>query len=128
VLVVDDNPVNQRLIERVLSKLGCTATTVNASAAAMEQLAKTPGDYDLVLLDLQMPEKAGATAVREIRAGNAGTVAQRMWIIALTTDVNPAQANGDAEGLNDLLPKPLQVDKLETALRKFRSERMARKR
>ena len=127
VLVVDDNPVNQRLIERVLSKLGCTATTVNASDAAMEQLAKTPGDYDLVLLDLQMPEKAGAKAVREIRAGNAGAAAQRMWIIALTTD-DPAQANGDAEGLNDLLPKPLQIDKLESALRKFRSERMARKR
>jgi CheY-like chemotaxis protein len=128
VLVIDDNPVNQQLVERVLAKLGCTTTLVNASRAALEQLARAPSEHDLMLLDLQMPGKAGINALREIRAGNAGPLAQSMWIIALTTDAREMQLEGEIEGLNDLLPKPLQIDKLEIALRKFRSERMARNR
>lgn len=123
VLVVEDNAVNRRLISRVLEKLGCVATLVEDGRKALEELRQRAERYDLVLLDLHMPELDGLATLREIRAGNTGARAQTMWIIALTADAREQQrTRGMAEGLNDYLTKPLSVTDLETALRRFRQE------
>ena len=129
VLVVEDNPVNQRLIQRVLTNLGCTWKVLENGRQAVEELGARSVDYDIILLDLHMPEMDGIAALQEIRAGQAGLRAQTMWIIALTADARENQkTRGIAAGLNDYLTKPVKLGELETAFRKFRAERGARRR
>ena len=128
VLIVEDNAVHQRVIQRVLANLGCTAKFVENGRLAIAHLADHPADYDLMLLDLHMPEMEGVTALRDIRAGRAGPRAQTMWIIAVTADVREQQRARSLEaGLNDYLTSPLNLSEVEAALKRFRSERLARK-
>lgn len=128
VLVAEDNTVNQKLIGRVLANLGCRPTLVPNGRAALDDLAAHADNYDLMLLDLHMPELDGLGALREIRAGQAGPRAQTMWIVALTADARETQrAEALAEGMNDYLTKPLRLPELEAALRRFRDDRLARK-
>ncbi len=129
VLVVEDNAVNQHMIQRVLANLGCTSRLVEHGRAALAELSQHPGDFDLVLLDLHMPEMDGFAALREIRAGRAGPRAQTMWIIALTADAREQQrARAMEAGINEYLTKPLSVPDLDAALRRFRNDRVSRKR
>ncbi|HVU33093.1 MAG TPA: ATP-binding protein [Opitutaceae bacterium] len=129
VLVVEDNEVNQRLMQRVLTGFGCTCRVVGNGRSAIEELSQQARSYDVVLLDLHMPEMDGLAALERIRAGEAGDDARRSWIIALTADVRPEQkARGFAAGLDDYLTKPLRVAELESAFRRYRSERLTRKR
>ena len=128
VLVAEDNPVNRKLISRVLANLGCHPTLVENGREALNNLAAHADKYDLVLLDLHMPELDGLGALREIRAGKAGPRAQVMWIVALTADAREQQrTEALSEGLNDYLTKPLRLPELEAALRRFRDDRLARK-
>ncbi len=124
VLLVEDNPVNQRLMRRVLATLACPFVVVEHGQRAIEELSLRADDYDLVLLDLHMPEMDGLTALRQIRDGKAGPAAQSIWIIALTADARDEQRmRARAAGINDYLTKPLQVSELEAAFQKFRLER-----
>jgi len=129
ILVVEDNPMNQRLIQRVLTNLGCTHHVVENGRRAIDELSRCAADYDLVLLDLHMPELDGVGALQEIRRGQAGPVAQSIWVVALTADARPDERKrAMAAGLNDFLTKPLRMSELHTALRRFRDERGARQR
>jgi PAS domain S-box-containing protein len=129
IMVVEDNPMNQRLMQRVLTNLGCTHQVVENGRRAVEELARRAGEFDLVLLDLHMPELDGIATLREIRTGHAGPVAQNMWIVALTADARQDErARAMAAGLNDFLTKPLRMSELQAALRRFREERGARSR
>ena len=129
VLVVEDNPVNQRLIQRVLMKLGCNPTLRGNGREALDFLNEHAAEIDVVLMDLHMPEMDGLTALREIRAGRAGQRAQAMWIIALTADARETQrAQALEAGLNDYLTKPLILGELETAFKRFRSESVMKQR
>src|SRR6185369_118323 len=91
VLVVEDNQVNQRLMERVLTALGCTYRVVANGLQAINELSNHADDFDLVLLDLHMPELDGLSALERVRRGEAGPRAQTMWVVALTADVRPEQ-------------------------------------
>jgi PAS domain S-box-containing protein len=127
VLVVEDNGINQRLMQRVLTNLGCRHTVVENGRRAIEELVQKAADYDFVLLDLHMPEMDGFAALEEIRSGRAGARAQSMWIIALTADARDEQrARGMAAGLNDYLTKPLRLGELEAAMRRFQDQRNVR--
>lgn len=129
ILVVEDNPMNQRLMQRVLTNLGCTFTLVDNGRRAVDELSRRADDFDLVLLDLHMPELDGIAALQEIREGRAGPRAQSLWIIALTADARADErARAMAAGLNDFLTKPLRISELQTALRRFLDEREARRR
>jgi CheY-like chemotaxis protein len=122
VLVVEDNSVNRRLIQRVLENLGCTPALVENGRQALEYLALHAAEIDLILLDLHMPEMDGLTALREIREGKVGPRAQAMWVIALTADARDEQrARGMEEGLNDYLTKPLNLLELESAFGRYRA-------
>ena len=126
-LVAEDNVVNQRLMQRVLTKLGCTSTLVENGRQAVEKLVLPVAPYDVMLLDMHMPEMDGLTALRAIRAGTAGTQAQKLWIIALTADARqPQRAQALEAGLNDYLTKPLDLAQLEAALRRFCMQRERR--
>ncbi len=127
-LVVEDNEVNQRLLLRVLAVLGCSGRIAANGVEALAELKEHAANYDLVLLDLHMPEMDGLVALDHIRRGAAGKRAQTMWIIALTADARTEQRERAFEaGLNDYLTKPLRAPELEAALHRFRADRMGRK-
>jgi PAS domain S-box-containing protein len=127
VLVVDGNPGNRRLTGRLLTRLGCMPTLLDTGGAAVSQLAQRPEDFDLVMLDLQAEEMVHGGALREIRHGKAGRVAQTMWIVALVADaVERQQLQNLDVRVNDYLSNPPQAPEVEKAFQRFRAERGTR--
>ncbi len=122
VLIVEDNVVNQRLIQQVVSRLGCEWTAAPNGRVAVEQLQQT--SPDVVLMDLHMPEIDGLTATARIRAGDAGAGRRDVWIIALTADARQEQRERTlAAGANDYLTKPVRLADLTAALQRYVSSR-----
>jgi len=116
VLVVDDQPVNRTVVVRLLEKLGCTVDSAADGSEALAAVSKQ--EYDLVLMDCQMPVMDGFEATGQIRRlGGAG---QRVPIVALTANA----LAGDRErclaaGMNDYLTKPIRRAQLETLVRRI---------
>ncbi|MGH6658027.1 MAG: ATP-binding protein, partial [Sphingomicrobium sp.] len=113
VLVAEDNPVNQMLIEVIVRRLGHQVTLVENGRQAVD--AATERTFDCILMDMQMPEMDGLAATRAIRAlpGPAGIVP----IIALTADASPERRRFyDNVGLTDFLTKPIDSLALATRL------------
>jgi signal transduction histidine kinase/FixJ family two-component response regulator/HPt (histidine-containing phosphotransfer) domain-containing protein len=113
VLVAEDNPVGQEVIQRLLSHMGHRVTMVDNGIAAVAAVAQR--HYDVVLMDVQMPQMDGVTATRQIRR-LAPEVAQP-YIIALTAH----GLAGDRErflrdGMDDYLSKPIQREALQQTL------------
>ncbi len=124
VLLVEDNAVNQRLMQKMLTTLGCKWHLAANGRRAVEELAREGANYDFVLLDLHMPELDGIDALKEIRAGRAGPRAQKIWISAFTADAREAQKErAFAAGVDDYLVKPLQRAELEAAFHRYRAAR-----
>jgi two-component system sensor histidine kinase/response regulator len=122
VLVVEDNRVSQLLLQRMLDSLGCSWVTVPNGRRAVEELSVR--DYDLVLMDLHMPELDGVAATRQVRSGEAGPVAREVWIAAVTADARREQRErAFAAGVNDYVEKPFTLADIEAALRRYRAER-----
>jgi PAS domain S-box len=123
VLIVEDNAVNQRLIQKVVANLGCRWTAAENGRVALNWLAhNTP---DLVLMDLHMPELDGLSAITKIRAGDAGADKCDLWIIALTADAREDQRTRTlAAGANDYLTKPVRLRELTAAFDRFKDERL----
>ena len=121
VLLVEDNPINQMVAQKMLEKLGLKADVANNGAEAVKVLSETA--YDLVLMDCQMPEMDGFDATREIRKQAVKALNDKpLPVIAMTANV----MSGDRErclevGMDDYIGKPVQVDKLEEVLRKWLS-------
>ena len=119
VLLVEDNPVNQKLMCRILEKLGADVTVADNGEVAIAKLTAAP--FEVVLMDCQMPVLDGYEATRRIRAGAAGPEAKMIPIIALTAHA----LSGDRErcvaaGMNDYLTKPIDPGKLRVLLRDTR--------
>ena len=128
VLLVEDNPANQRLMQKVLTNLGCTWQVAANGRLAVEELALHAADYDFVLLDLHMPELDGLGALEQIRAGRAGLRAQTIWISALTADAREEQKlRAEAAGIDDYLVKPVRLPELEAAFERYRAARGLKK-
>ena len=118
ILLAEDFPVNQRIASLMLKKIGYTPDVVPTGKAAVDAVRE--GRYDLVLMDMHMPEMDGIEATREIRRLEAESGHPGIYIIALTAD---AMA-GDREkcisaGMNDYLTKPLRPHDLQGALQRF---------
>ncbi len=117
ILVAEDNVVNQKVALALLNRLGYQADLVENGHRAVETVGLV--DYDLVLMDVQMPEMDGLDATRAIRSSIEST--RQPTIIALTANA----LDGDRElcleaGMDDYLSKPIQlaalVDKLEATI------------
>ncbi len=113
VLVAEDHPVNRKFVGLVLEKLGHKATFAENGVEALK--AASEGDYDIVLMDLHMPEMDGFDATQRIRAlpGPRGQVP----IVALTADVmNEARDRARDVGMNAYLSKPVQKQQLQEVM------------
>ena len=110
ILVAEDNVVNQRLILRLLEKRGHSAALAHNGREAI-QLAATE-TFDVVLMDLQMPEVDGLTATAKIRAAERGS-SRRIPIIALTAHaVNGSGQEMLDAGMTEILTKPVDPARL----------------
>jgi len=117
VLVAEDNLVNQRLVAAMLKKEGHTVTIVENGRAAVD--AAATAQYDVILMDVQMPEMNGFDATTAIRAHEQHT-GWRTSIIALTAHA----MRGDRErcleaGMDGYVSKPVHIDDLRQALREL---------
>ncbi|HEY7909849.1 MAG TPA: response regulator, partial [Thermomicrobiales bacterium] len=117
ILLAEDNVVNQKLAVRLLGKMGYRPDVAGNGLEAIQALERQP--YDVILMDVQMPELDGLEATRQIcRRWPRGV---RPFIIAMTADA----MQGDREkclnaGMDDYLTKPVQVAALIDALKRVR--------
>ncbi|MBN3581875.1 response regulator [Algoriphagus aestuarii] len=117
ILVVEDNPVNQLVIKSMLRKWnGITMDFANHGLEALEKLQEAK--FDLILMDLQMPEMDGYEATEAIRAGKGREIHREVPIIAVTADTtDQSKIRARAVGMDDFLTKPIDPEfLLEKAL------------
>lgn len=111
VLVAEDNPVNRLVTARMLEKLGAVCTVAIDGRAALE--AATAEEFDLILMDCQMPEMDGFEATREIRRAGVSTP-----IVALTARaITGEKEKCIAAGMDGFLTKPLDFRLLAEVVR-----------
>ncbi|HWB97333.1 MAG TPA: histidine kinase N-terminal 7TM domain-containing protein [Bryobacteraceae bacterium] len=110
ILMAEDNLVNQRIGQRILEKLGCRMGLAANGAEAIRAAASA--GYDLILMDLQMPEVDGLAAAREIRRRGIRTP-----IVALTASaMDETRSACEAAGMSAFITKPVRVDEITSLL------------
>jgi CheY-like chemotaxis protein len=113
ILVVEDNPVNQQLATLLVKKVGHGADVVSNGLEALEALEREP--YDVVLMDVQMPEMDGLEATRRIY--ERWPEGRRPYIIAATANALREEREAClAAGMDDYLSKPIRIEQLRDAL------------
>jgi len=117
ILLVEDNPINQEVVMYMLLSLNCQVDVANNGKEAIQQLAKK-SDYDLILMDCQMPEMDGYQTSQYLQKKWLIETQQKTPIVALTANA----MSGDREkclnaGMDDYLTKPVEMVTLENTLR-----------
>ncbi len=113
ILLAEDNTINQKVALRMLERLGYKASVVSTGQEALTALAERP--FDIILMDVQMPEMDGLAATQHIRQN--AEIQRQPYIIALTANA----LKGDRErfleaGMNDYLSKPVRLEDLSAAI------------
>jgi CheY-like chemotaxis protein len=117
VLVAEDNAVNRELMLRMLAMLGCTAEAVGSGREAVEAVER--GAFDLLLMDVQMPDLDGLTAAGQIRRQESG---RRLTIVAITANaMDGYRERCLAAGMDDYLAKPVKLAALKEKLRECKA-------
>jgi CheY-like chemotaxis protein len=112
ILLAEDNAVNQKLALRLLSNMGYTADVAGDGARAVEAVAG--GAYNVVLMDVQMPELDGLEATRRIRSSWPD---RPLHIVAMTANAMAGDRDAClAAGMNDYISKPIDPGALAEAL------------
>lgn len=110
ILVAEDNPVNQEVVQELLRLIGLEVDLVSDGAEAVARVGDVA--YDLVLMDMKMPVMDGLEASRVIRA-----LGHRMPIVALTANVFEEDRRAClSAGMNDVLSKPVNPDLLHATI------------
>jgi CheY-like chemotaxis protein len=115
VLVADDNPVNQVVVEAMLAELGAHCAMVSNGEEALARARREP--FDLLLMDLQMPRLDGRSATQRLREHEARHGLRRLPVIAMTA--HPESAEGvacTAAGMDGFLTKPFGLAQLRRCL------------
>jgi PAS domain S-box-containing protein len=121
VLLAEDNPVNQTLAMRILERLGHKVQVANNGKEAFERAQSE--EFDVILMDVQMPEMDGLEATMAIRDGEAAT-GKHVPIVAMTAHA----MKGDREkclaaGMDGYLSKPIRIDELKQAMSEIEKTR-----
>ena len=116
ILLAEDNPVNQKLAKTMLTKAGYQVEVVNNGQEAVEKYTTSPDDFDLIFMDVQMPEMDGMEATKAIREKGFDTIP----IVAMTAHA----MKGDRErcleaGMDDYIAKPIKRDLIFEVLKKW---------
>jgi PAS domain S-box-containing protein len=112
-LLAEDNIINQKVATRILSQMGYRPDVVHNGAEVLEALERQK--YDVILMDIQMPEMDGLEATRQIRKRYTG--ARRPWIIAMTANaMDSDRKNCFDAGMDGYLSKPVRIEALEAEL------------
>ncbi len=120
ILLAEDNEVNQLVVRHMLNPALHDLVIVGNGRDAVAQFAEARGEFDLVLMDVSMPEMDGYEAARAIRAVEAETGAARTPIICLTAHVMSQDVElSEAAGMDDFLSKPISQDRLDAVIRRW---------
>lgn len=119
ILIAEDNRINQMFMTELVRSCGCTCDVVENGAEALGAIQRK--NYDLILMDCQMPEMDGFTATRELRRRLAAKELPH-WTPVIAVTANAIK--GDRErclesGMDDYLPKPVQVQQLKSKLQQY---------
>ena len=115
ILLADDHPANRKVIEIMLAGLEAELTSVENGQLAVDRYQE--GDFDLVLMDMQMPVMDGLAAVRAIRAHEAAKAGGRTPVLMLTANALAEHvAAGRAAGADGHLAKPITLAALLAAV------------
>ena len=119
ILLVEDNELNSEITVEILNGYGCQVDTAVNGAEAVKKIKNSkPGDYDLVLMDVQMPVMNGYEAARQIRALNDPALAG-ITILAMTANAFDEDKKKALEcGMDGFLTKPIVIDELIGVLQK----------
>ena len=122
-LLVEDNELNREIAVAILSESGFNVECACDGTEAVEKMKNAePDDYDLILMDVQMPIMDGYEATKAIRAMD-DPVKSHIPIIAMTANAfDEDKRNALASGMNDHIAKPLDMDKLFAVLRRYLTE------
>lgn len=113
ILLAEDNVINQKVALHILGKLGYRADVVSNGLEALEVVKCS--DYDLVFMDVQMPEMDGEDAAHRIR--EEVPAGRQPWIVAMTANVMKEDRDRyQASGMNDYIPKPVRIEHLVDVL------------
>jgi two-component system, sensor histidine kinase and response regulator len=118
-LLAEDNPINQKVAQGILKRLGHTVHVVGDGRAALDALAgaRTDAPFDAVLMDCQMPVMDGYTATRNIRRDESESGRRRIPIIALTASAMAEDRQRCmSAGMDDYVSKPLDPQQLASTL------------
>jgi signal transduction histidine kinase/CheY-like chemotaxis protein len=122
ILVAEDNAVNQLVMNRLLNKRGHRVTMVADGHSAVAAVAA--GNFDVILMDVQMPELDGLQATREIRANEAST-GRHIPIVALTAHAMQSDQERCLEsGMDGYLTKPINTNELDRLLNAYAGHRV----
>lgn len=107
ILLVEDNPINRKLAHHLLNKAGCQVTLAENGQQAIDRIRQEPDSFDLVFMDIQMPEMDGREATAEIRKMGL----KSLPVVAMTAE----SMQGDRErcleaGMNDYIAKPIKKE------------------
>lgn len=120
ILLVEDNEMNREIACEILEEVGFELDTAEDGTVAVEKMkAASPGQYDLILMDVQMPIMNGYEATRQIRA-LPDPEKSNITIIAMTANAfEEDRQEAFQAGMNEHLAKPIEVDKLKDMLSKY---------
>ncbi len=116
VLIVEDNQLNQKIAQTIIERLGGKVEIAENGVEALDTLEKNSA-FDLIFMDMQMPEMDGITATKLIRSGNCGPEAAQLPIVAMTANVmNNDIQNCLNAGMNDFVAKPITINAIKEIL------------
>jgi signal transduction histidine kinase len=118
VLVVDDNAVNCKLASALLARMGIAVETAEDGRAGLDRISA--GTFDLVLMDVEMPEMDGMSATRALRAREAAQGTPRLPVIALTANAMVEdRIRCQAAGMDGYVAKPIVVAQLKAEIERL---------
>lgn len=122
VLVAEDNPVNQVVVQALFAELGITVTLLADGIELLDGLQTQAAD--LAFVDLQMPRLGGIEAVRRWRAAEAARPGRRVWCVAMTAAAESEEGPAAlAAGMDAFLSKPFGIEQLRASLAGFAAGR-----
>jgi len=120
VLLVEDEPLVQKVHRFMLEKIGCE---VELATNGREALMKSEQSYDLIFMDIGLPDITGIDVTKQIRLREVSLGQKRIPVIALTAyNLNDFKVASFAAGIDQLLPKPLKISDFEQLINNYLME------